>query len=105
MVMPFLAQLQLERNRLEEMRRTTEVGPDFNQQPVRPWIDAAATQVGDASLGVGGQSAGAQRDADAGRRLSRGDIENVGRHGREFAHNPTRSSGFTGARRKSRPVA
>src|SRR6202162_4747315 len=100
-----LAPLQLEGGGLEKVRGTTEVGPDLDQQPVRPWIDAAATEVGDPSLGVGGQRAGTERDADTGRRFSGGAIEDVSRHGDQFAHNPARSSGFTGARRNAQPVA
>src|ERR1700730_10403402 len=100
-----LGELKLECDRLEKVRRAGKIRPDLNQQSVRPRIDAAAAQVSDPSLGVGGEGARAQRDADTGRRLSRHNIEDVGRDRSEFAHSPTSASVFTGARRNSRTVA
>src|ERR1700716_4539364 len=105
MVVPAFVELELQRKRLDEVPRAAPVGADFDQQPVRAGIDAAAAQVGDSSFRVGRQRARAQGYADTGRWFSRGDVEDMGRDRGQLAHNPTRSSGLTGARRNSRPVA
>src|SRR5207245_10746468 len=104
-VIAALVELELQRDRREEVRNAAPVGADLDQQPVRPGIDAAAAQVGNPPLDVRRQRARAQGHADTGGRFPRGDVEDVGRDGCQLAHNPTRSSGLTGARRSSRPVA
>src|SRR2546425_4570665 len=105
MVVPAFVELELQRDRGEEVWRAAPVSADLDQQPVRPGIDAAAAQVGDPSRVVGRQRARAEGHADTGSWFSRGDVEDMGRDRGQLGHNPTRSSGLTGARRSSRPVA
>src|SRR3982074_3491342 len=105
MVMSPFAQLELQCDGLEQMRNVAPVGAELNQHTVRPGSDAAPAQVGDRSLRVGGQRARAEGDPDTRSRFSGGDIEDVGGNRGQRVHNPTTSSGLTGARRSSRPVA
>src|ERR1700680_1980570 len=105
MIVAALVELELKGDRLEEMRCASEVGADLEEQAVGPGIDAAIAEVGDSSLGIGREGAGSERDANASRRLTRANIENVRRDGGQAAHSPTKSSGLTGARRSSRPGA
>src|SRR4030081_1070882 len=95
---PF-AELELQCDGLEKMRDVAPVRAEFNQQPVGTRIDATAAQVGDPSLRVGGQRARAQGDTNTRSWFSGGDVEDVGGNRGQLAHNPTRSSGLTGARR------
>jgi len=64
-----------------------------------------ASGVGDPALRIGCQGPGTKRHANTGGRFARGDVEYMSGEGGQLAHRPTRSSGLTGARRRSRPVA
>src|SRR5947209_683527 len=87
------------------MRGVLKIGADFEQETIRPRVDAAAAQVRDAAVLVRRQRARSERDANSSGGRALRQVENMRRDGRQLAHRPTRSSGFTGARRSSRPVA
>src|SRR5947209_9233647 len=105
MVVAGFIETQLIRDDLEQMPGVLKIGADLEQEPIRPRVDAAAAQVGDAAVLVGRQRARSEGDANPGRGFAVRQVQNMRRNRRELAQRPTRSSGLTGARRNSRPVA
>src|SRR2546423_12072162 len=105
MVMAAFVDLDLDRDGIDQVRGAAEVGANLEQQAVRARIDAAAAQVGNATFVVGHKRPRPERHLDPSRGLSAADIQNVRGDSGERAQRPTKSSGLTGARRSSRPVA
>src|SRR2546423_8319541 len=105
MVVAAFVELDLQGDGIEQVRGTAEVGANLEEQAVGAGVDAAAAQVGNATFVVGRKRPRPECHLDPSRGLSAGDIQNVRGDSGERAQRPTKSSGLTGARRSSRPVA